>query len=142
MPWHLDLLASPLDVHEAALSFRPGTAAPAVAATGGVQANASRPDVTGGAFAGLVGRTGPFMLVALLLAFGFAALHALGPGHGKTLMAAYLVGAGGSARHAIAVGGSVAGMHTASVVALGFVVLTVTEVRPNASTRGSAWSPA
>ncbi|HKN80025.1 MAG TPA: hypothetical protein VJZ98_01685, partial [Actinomycetota bacterium] len=80
--------------------------------------------------------------VALLLAFGFAALHALGPGHGKTLMAAYLVGAGGSARHAIAVGGSVAGMHTASVVALGFVVLTVTEVRPNASTRGSAWSPA
>ena len=64
----------------------------------------SRPDVTGGAFAGLVGRTGPFMLVALLLAFGFGALHALGPGHGKTLMAAYLVGAGGRARHAVAVG--------------------------------------
>ena len=123
-----DLLASPLDVHEAALSFRPGTGAPAAAATGGVEANALRPDVTGGAFAGLVGRTGPFMLVALLLAFGFGALHALGPGHGKTLMAAYLVGAGGRARHAIAVGGSVAVMHTASVLALGFVVLTVTEV--------------
>jgi nickel/cobalt transporter (NicO) family protein len=121
-----DLLASPLDVHEATLSFRPG--AGAAAATGGVQANASRPDVTGGAFAGLVGRTGPFMLVALLLAFGFGALHALGPGHGKTLMAAYLIGAGGRARHAIAVGGSVAVMHTASVLALGFVVLTVTEV--------------
>ena len=84
--------------------------------------------MTGGAFAGLVGRTGPFMLVALLLAFGFGALHALGPGHGKTLMAAYLVGAGGRARHAVAVGGSVAVMHTASVLALGFVVLTVTEV--------------
>ena len=124
----LDLLASPLDVHEAALSFHPGTGAPAAAATGGVEANASRPDVTGGAFVGLVGRTGPFMLVALLLAFGFGALHALGPGHGKTLMAAYLVGAGGRARHAIAVGGSVAVMHTASVLALGFVVLTVTEV--------------
>jgi ABC-type nickel/cobalt efflux system permease component RcnA len=68
------------------------------------------------------------MLVALLLAFGFGALHALGPGHGKTLMAAYLVGAGARARHAIAVGGSVAVMHTASVLALGFVVLTVTEV--------------
>jgi nickel/cobalt transporter (NicO) family protein len=123
-----DLLASPLDVHGAVLSFRPGTGAPAAAATGGVEASASRPDVTGGAFAGLVGRTGPFMLVALLLAFGFGALHALGPGHGKTLMAAYLVGAGGRARHAIAVGGSVAVMHTASVLALGFVVLTVTEV--------------
>ena len=123
-----DLLASPLDVHEATLSFRPGTGAPSAVATVGVGANSSRPDVTGGAFAGLVGRTGPFMLVALVLAFGFGALHALGPGHGKTLMAAYLVGAGGGARHAIAVGGSVAVMHTASVLALGFVVLTVTEV--------------
>jgi nickel/cobalt transporter (NicO) family protein len=123
-----DLLASPLDVHEAALSFHPGTGAPVPAAIGSVEANVARPDVTGGAFAGLVGRTGPFMLVALLLAFGFGALHALGPGHGKTLMAAYLVGAGGRARHAIAVGGSVAVMHTASVLALGFVVLTVTEV--------------
>jgi nickel/cobalt transporter (NicO) family protein len=123
-----DLLASPLDVHEATLSFRPGAGAPAAVATVGVGANSSRPDVTGGAFAGLVGRTGPFMLVALVLAFGFGALHALGPGHGKTLMAAYLVGAGGRARHAIAVGGSVAVMHTASVLALGFAVLTVTEV--------------
>ncbi len=128
LSYPLDLLASPLDVHEAALSFHPGTGAPAAAATGGVEANAARLDVTGGAFAGLVGRTGPFMLMALLLAFGFGALHALGPGHGKTLMAAYLVGAGGRARHAIAVGGSVAVMHTAAVLALGFVVLTMAEV--------------
>ena len=35
------------------------------------------------------------MFVAFLLAMAFGALHALGPGHGKTLMAAYLVGAGG-----------------------------------------------
>ena len=123
-----DLLSSPLDVHEATLSFHPGTSAPAAASTDGASASGARPDVTGGAFAGLVGRTGPFMLVALLLAFGFGALHALGPGHGKTLMAAYLVGAGGRARHAVAVGGSVAVMHTASVLALGFVVLTLTEV--------------
>ena len=122
-----DLLSSPLDVHEATLSFHPGTSAPAAASTEATSSEA-RPDVTGGAFAGLVGRTGPFMLVALLLAFGFGALHALGPGHGKTLMAAYLVGAGGRARHAVAVGGSVAVMHTASVLALGFVVLTLTEV--------------
>jgi nickel/cobalt transporter (NicO) family protein len=122
-----DLLSSPLDVHEATLSFHPGTSVPAAASTEAL-ASEARPDVTGGAFAGLVGRTGPFMLVALLLAFAFGALHALGPGHGKTLMAAYLVGAGGRARHAVAVGGSVAVMHTASVLALGFVVLTLTEV--------------
>ena len=122
-----DLLSSPLDVHEATLSFHPGTSAPAAASTE-APVSGARPDVTGGAFAGLVGRTGPFMLVALLLAFGFGALHALGPGHGKTLMAAYLVGAGGRTRHAVAVGGSVAVMHTASVLALGFVVLTLTEV--------------
>ena len=122
-----DLLSSPLDVHEATLSFHPGTSAPAAASTE-APASEARPDVTGGAFADLVGRTGPFMLVALLLAFGFGALHALGPGHGNTLMAAYLVGAGGRARHAVAVGGSVAVMHTASVLALGFVVLTLTEV--------------
>jgi ABC-type nickel/cobalt efflux system permease component RcnA len=122
-----DLLANPLDVREATVSFHPG-AGMAMGGPGDDRAASERPDVTGGAFAALVGRTGPFMLVALLLAFGFGALHALGPGHGKTLMAAYLVGAGGRARHAVAVGGSVAVMHTASVLALGFAVLTVTEV--------------
>jgi nickel/cobalt transporter (NicO) family protein len=120
-----DLLSSPLNVTTATVSFEPGRSA-------GVDepnaASGARPDVGDGAFAGLVGRTGPFMAVALLLALGFGALHALGPGHGKTLMAAYLVGAGGRVRHAVAVGGSVAVMHTASVLALGFVVLTLTRV--------------
>jgi nickel/cobalt transporter (NicO) family protein len=122
-----DLLSSPLNVTTATLSFRPG-ASGVVSAMEPSAAGGARPDVTGGAFAGLVGRTGPFMAVALLLALGFGALHALGPGHGKTLMAAYLVGAGGRVRHAVAVGGSVAVMHTASVLALGFVVLTLTRV--------------
>ena len=70
------------------------------------------------------------MLLAMALAFAFGAFHALGPGHGKTLMAAYLVGSGGRARQAVAVGGAVAVMHTASVLALGFVVLAATEVFP------------
>jgi ABC-type nickel/cobalt efflux system permease component RcnA len=84
--------------------------------------------VIGGSFADLVERSGPLMLVALLLAAGFGAVHALGPGHGKTLMAAYLVGGGGRIRQAVAVGGAIALMHTASVLALGFVVLTATRV--------------
>jgi ABC-type nickel/cobalt efflux system permease component RcnA len=121
-----DLLASPLDVREATVSFEPGRSAPAPASHGGP--SAGRPAIEGGAFASLVERSGPFMLLALLLAAGFGALHALGPGHGKTLMAAYLVGAGGRFRHAVAVGGSVALMHTASVLALGFAVLTATEL--------------
>ncbi len=123
-----DLLSSPLRVDEATLSFHPGPSGPVAASGSDRITTSSRPDVTGGAFASLVERTGPFMLVALLVAFGFGALHAVGPGHGKTLMAAYLVGAGGRVRHAVAVGGSVAVMHTAAVLALGFVVLTVTEV--------------
>ena len=123
-----DLLSSPLAVREASVSFEPGSAG-AVSGDGvGETASAGRPEPVAGAFAGLVGRTGPFMAVALLLAFAFGAMHALGPGHGKTLMAAYLVGAGGRVRHALGIGASVAVMHTASVLALGFVVLTATQV--------------
>ena len=123
-----DLLASPLHVTEASLSFEPGSSAPVTSGDGRTSAGAERPGVTGGAFAGLVGRTGPVMLLALLLAMVFGALHALGPGHGKTLMAAYLVGAGGRPRQAVAVGGAVAVMHTASVLGLGFLVLSATRV--------------
>jgi ABC-type nickel/cobalt efflux system permease component RcnA len=121
-----DPLSSPLDVREAAVTFEAGVAAP-VGRDGG-PASAGRPGTTGGAFAGLVGTSDPPMILALLLAFAFGALHALGPGHGKTLMAAYLVGAGGRARQAVAVGGAVAVMHTASVLALGVVVLGAKEL--------------
>lgn len=126
-----DLLSSPLHVTEASLSFRPGVSVPDV--SGGDQAPGAageRPGITGGVFAGLVDQTGPLMLLAFLFAIGFGALHALGPGHGKTLMAAYLVGAGGRPKQAVAVGGAVAVMHTASVLALGFLVLSATRLFP------------
>jgi ABC-type nickel/cobalt efflux system permease component RcnA len=122
-----DLLSGPLDVRAATLSFAPGVSVPAAGEDRGA-GSAARPGAPAGAFADLVEQTGPLMAAAMLLAFGFGALHALGPGHGKTLMAAYLVGAGGRVRQAVAVGGAVAVMHTASVLALGFVVLTATEV--------------
>jgi nickel/cobalt exporter len=125
-----DLLASPLHVTRAALSFHPGTSAPAATSSEQLSGADARPGVTGGSFAGLVDQTGPFMLVAFLLAMAFGALHALGPGHGKTLMAAYLVGAGGRPKQAVAVGGAVAVMHTASVLALGFLVLSATRLFP------------
>jgi nickel/cobalt exporter len=123
-----DLLASPLHVTEATVWFHPGASAPLVEAN--PSATGLRTGVTGGGFAGLVDVSGPVMLLALLLALAFGALHALGPGHGKTLMAAYLVGAGGRARQAVALGGAVAVMHTASVLGLGVVVLSATRLFP------------
>ncbi len=44
------------------------------------------------------------MLLALLSAFGFGALHALSPGHGKAMVAAYLIGTKGTAWHAVLLG--------------------------------------
>jgi nickel/cobalt transporter (NicO) family protein len=123
-----DLLSSPLDVREASAAFEPGQGVPSRTSSDPGSSDGGSGSVDG--FVALVGRTGPFMVLALLLAFGFGAFHALGPGHGKTLMAAYLVGSGGRIRHAVAVGGAVAVMHTASVLALGFVVLAATEVFP------------
>ncbi len=121
-----DLLSGPLDVREATASFEPGRSVVPGPGDPAEPPAAERNGVVG-AFVGLVGRTGPFMILALVIAFAFGAVHALGPGHGKTLMAAYLVGSGARARQAVAVGASVAVMHTASVLALGFVVLTSTE---------------
>ncbi|NEE02682.1 HoxN/HupN/NixA family nickel/cobalt transporter [Phytoactinopolyspora halotolerans] len=59
--------------------------------------------------------------VAVLIAAGVGAAHALRPGHGKTMVAAYLLGEQGRRRHAVALAGIVAGMHTASVLALGLL---------------------
>jgi ABC-type nickel/cobalt efflux system permease component RcnA len=63
------------------------------------------------------------MLPGMLVAFAFGAVHALSPGHGKTLVAAYLVGSRGTPRHAVFLGLMVTFTHTVSVFALGLVTL-------------------
>ncbi|HXK02353.1 MAG TPA: sulfite exporter TauE/SafE family protein [Verrucomicrobiae bacterium] len=63
------------------------------------------------------------MLLGMLAAFAFGAVHALSPGHGKTLVAAYLVGSRGTPRHAIFLGLMVTFTHTISVFALGLTTL-------------------
>lgn len=63
------------------------------------------------------------LLAALAIAFSIGAAHALAPGHGKTVVAAYLVGSRGTALHAIALGLIVTLSHTMGVFVLGFVVL-------------------
>ena len=119
-----DLLSTPLDVRSASTSFAPGASAAGEASS---QAEAGgRPGVDGGPFAGLLANQGlGLMVVGLAFAIGLGAWHALLPGHGKTLMAAYMVGSGARVRHAVSVGMAVSVMHTASVLALGLLVLTL-----------------
>ena len=63
------------------------------------------------------------LLLALALAGALGGLHALTPGHGKTLVAAYLVGSRGTVRHAVALGAIVTFTHTASVIVIGLLAL-------------------
>jgi ABC-type nickel/cobalt efflux system permease component RcnA len=79
------------------------------------------------AFTALVGarsRSPGFVVVALLLAVVLGAAHALAPGHGKTVMAAYLVGLRGTLRQAATIGATVTLTHTAGVLLLGLVLST------------------
>jgi ABC-type nickel/cobalt efflux system permease component RcnA len=64
-----------------------------------------------------------FMAMAALIAAVLGGFHALEPGHGKTLVAAYLVGSHGKARHAVLLGAIVTASHTISVYALGLITL-------------------
>jgi nickel/cobalt transporter (NicO) family protein len=66
-------------------------------------------------------------LACIAVAFWFGALHALEPGHGKTMVAAYLVGAKGTVKHAIFLGGMVTFTHTISVFFLGLVTLFLSQ---------------
>ena len=122
-----DLLASPLDVTAMTASFQPGVSVPgsssSLDATGG---SSARPGVESGPFDALLANQGiGLILLGMVLAVAFGAWHALLPGHGKTLMAAYMVGSKARKRQAISVGTAVAVMHTASVLALGLLVLSL-----------------
>jgi nickel/cobalt exporter len=64
-----------------------------------------------------------FLITAAFIAMGLGALHALEPGHGKTLVAAYLVGSRGTSQHAVILGVIVTLAHTAGVYALGGITL-------------------
>ncbi len=86
------------------------------------------------AFASLITKAGlgPLALAAgLAAAFALGIGHALAPGHGKTIMAAYLVGTSGTGRQAGVLALAVAISHTAGVLVLGLVTLAAT----------AAWQP-
>jgi nickel/cobalt transporter (NicO) family protein len=118
-----ELLSSPLDQREARLAVRAGDGT--VTAPGAEVAAAERRD---DGFASLLeGASGGLSLVLLLAALGWGAIHALSPGHGKAMVAAYLVGARGTPRHAVALGLVVTLTHTIGVFALGVVTLALSE---------------
>lgn len=68
-----------------------------------------------------------FYFFALLIALALGALHALTPGHGKTVVAAYLVGSRGTSWHAIVLGTVVTLTHTGSVFLLGIITLAASQ---------------
>jgi nickel/cobalt transporter (NicO) family protein len=72
---------------------------------------------------------GPWPWLAVLIAAGIGALHALGPGHGKAMITSYLAGSDGRPRDAVALGGLVSVMHTGSVLVVG-AGLYVTQEMP------------
>jgi ABC-type nickel/cobalt efflux system permease component RcnA len=125
-----DLLQSPLDETAATADLDPGDGpdvAPALSSGRTLQA----PDrFADSGFAALVSRSDLGLLV-ILASFGAAlfwgAAHALSPGHGKTIVTAYLVGRRGTPRHAALLGLIVTITHTIGVFALGLVTLALSQ---------------
>ena len=77
----------------------------------------------------------PFAAGAMLLAVLLGGLHALAPGHGKTIIAAYALGRRGRTADIIAIGGTVAATHTVGIMVLGVLVSATTVVSPDRSLR-------
>ncbi|MFF3215882.1 nickel/cobalt transporter [Streptomyces sp. NPDC002886] len=129
-----DPFAAPLDLRSAEVRTAPGQGAaarivpPGLPGAGPVTAVL---DKLSALFDSLVGSrelTVPVGLLALLLAVVLGASHAVLPGHGKTIMAAYLAGRRGTPRDAVTVGATVTLTHTAGVLTLGLVLPLATHL--------------
>jgi nickel/cobalt exporter len=140
-----DMLHSPPQALEATVTFKsaplgnlagagsvPGTAgagwlaARSASSASGVRLEANRQGTPRNAFTDLIESNRvdlAFLFMAALIAAVLGGFHALEPGHGKTLVAAYLVGSRGTAGHAVLLGAIVTASHTISVYALGIITL-------------------
>jgi ABC-type nickel/cobalt efflux system permease component RcnA len=129
-----DLLQSPLDVREASARITAGTAAgtpPALTGGGEATSPVSISQQTEGGFTSLISNeklSVGVILVSLLVAMFWGAVHALSPGHGKAIVAAYLIGTRGTPRHALYLGAIVTVTHTIGVFTLGLVTLALSEL--------------
>jgi ABC-type nickel/cobalt efflux system permease component RcnA len=122
-------LSSPLDQRRATFSVRAGGGTLEAPATPGASATTTtaRGDEGLAAVFGDAASGEGVLLLLLLAAFGWGALHALSPGHGKAMVAAYLIGTRGTARHAVGLGATVTVTHTIGVFALGLVTLALSQ---------------
>jgi ABC-type nickel/cobalt efflux system permease component RcnA len=124
-----NLIQAPLNLRSASFTFTPG----AVEATPARLTSAAiAPARAESGFSNLVTRkVTPVALVGMIgLALLFGAGHAFAPGHGKTVMAAYLVGTRGRPIDAVLLGMIVSIMHTASVLVLAAVLYQVNRSTP------------
>jgi nickel/cobalt transporter (NicO) family protein len=113
-----DLLRSPLAVTRLTAALAPEDVVPP-------QLLPLRPEQHRGGFTSLL--EGGGLLVALALAVFWGAAHALSPGHGKTIVTAYLVGSRGTPAHAALLGLITTATHTAGVFALGGATLALSQ---------------
>jgi nickel/cobalt exporter len=134
-----DLLSSPLDVRRGSVSVVPGSglssyqlakklpvAGPAVRALNSLATTFNQT-------VGSKHLTVDVGLLALLLSLLLGAGHAFLPGHGKTIMAAYLVGRRGRLRDVVTVGATVTLTHTGGVLILGLVLASTSAFAPTAA---------
>jgi ABC-type nickel/cobalt efflux system permease component RcnA len=128
-----NLLQSPLDVTSARAVVTPGDG------PGIVPALESRQDLESRVGVRAVGDNGfaklivheklsvGFVLLSLLIAAFWGGAHAFSPGHGKSVITAYLVGSRGTPRHAVLLGLTTTVTHTIGVFGLGLVTLALSE---------------
>jgi len=134
-----NLLSSPLDVHSGSITVHPGNASStyhAVRALPGAALPVRALNALANRFNALVGAkhlTVGVGLLAVLLSMLLGAGHAFLPGHGKTIMAAYLVGRRGRLRDVVTVGATVTLTHTAGVLILGGLISLTAAFAPTAA---------
>jgi nickel/cobalt transporter (NicO) family protein len=120
----VDLLQSPPDQREASFAVSDGSGR--VSAPDGEDVGPVTADRAQDGFAGALTSGNDHGLLILLLlgsAFAWGALHALSPGHGKTMVAGYLAGSRGRPKDAALLGLTVTITHTSAVFALGLITL-------------------
>jgi nickel/cobalt exporter len=125
---HLSFTSGSLPTRARPIAPRPGTpvSAGTTAARGSSGTEAAWLQVQTRRLVGLISAptvAPQVALVALLIALMLGAFHALSPGHGKTIVGAYLIGSRGTPRHAAFLGLTVTVTHTLGVFALGFATL-------------------
>ena len=129
-----NLLQSPLDVTDASAQLQPGSgdgAPPTLIPKTVLEQRVGVRAVSDGGFASLITQerlSAGVILISLAIALFWGAAHALSPGHGKSIVAAYLVGQRGTPRHAVLLGGIVTITHTLGVFGLGLVTLLLSAV--------------